>query len=144
MNNVTIIIHEGTVCLLPKPEIVADELYPFGFDPTKSKTKSWAFRLLRSSSGLPHLTNEQLADMLKTGRSALNARWEEQVGHSVGWITIYPEAQDGKAGTPHRVELEKGPDLTPEIAIEVEPPHPPRPPLPTPKIPPVEIDIGIF
>jgi hypothetical protein len=143
MNDVVIIIHDGTVCLLPKPETVGDDVYPFGFDANKPEKKSWSFRLLRSSSGRAHLDNGQLKELLKASPRELNAKWEEQVKHSTGWVTIYPVPKDGKAGDPLKAEFEKGPELEMQpTKPEVEEPDPLWRPLPTPRPKPPEIEMS--
>lgn len=136
MNDVVVINHEGTVCLLPAPKTVGDDVYPFGFDANKPKEKSWSFRLLRTSSGRACLDNEQLKELLKASPRELNAKWEEQEGHSTGWVTIYPVPKDGKAGDPFKAEFEKGPELEMKHTThEVNEPTVVRPPLPEPKAP---------
>lgn len=139
MNQVTeseIVNHEGTTCLLSEPKTADGTIYPFAFDAVYPAEKSWPYRLCGSRDP-GSLTNESLTAYLRTGRTLLRAVWEEQVGHRVGFVTIYLPLSVGSGGgaTGHRVRYEKGPELN----IELPPPSKPspspqtlvrRPPLP--------------
>jgi hypothetical protein len=124
--SITIILHQGTTCLLSKPEIVGDHTYPFAFDATTPEQKSWSWRLLPQRDPA-RLTDEKFIQLLKAGRPVWRADWEEQVGHIVGMVTLYPPS--GSGDKPCKVEFEKGPDL--EMT-------PPKPKSPNPVPPPVE------
>jgi hypothetical protein len=114
-----ILYHHGTMCLLPKPVISGKQAYPFGFNPAQREVEPMHYRVL-SSSDPTCVTGEQLVEMLRSARRPLNAIWEEQAGHKVGWLTIYSFLrQDSTTTTPYRVYLEQGPD--------VESPHPAQP-----------------
>lgn len=139
MNNVTqgeIVNHEGTTCLLPKPETANGIVYPFAFDAVQPNEKSWSYRLCASRDP-SSLTNETLTQLLGTSRQPLRADWEEQVGHAVGWITIYAPPPAGSKGSPQgrRARFEQGPEI--ELAPPQITPEPPKvrvPSLPEPHV----------
>jgi hypothetical protein len=105
-----ILYHHGTMCLLPKPVVSDKYVYPFGFNPAQPGVEPMHYRVLRSSDPTC-LTSEQLATMLTAARRPLNAIWEEQVGHEVGWLTIYSFRQCSGTADPYRVYLEQGPGV---------------------------------
>ncbi|MBI5688528.1 MAG: hypothetical protein HZC55_00415 [Verrucomicrobia bacterium] len=114
-----IINHEGTTCPLPTVEIANGIMYPFAFDAVRPKERSWVYRLCASREPAA-LTNVALLELLRIHRK-LRAEWEEQVGHAVGWVTIYVPrpAANGGGAQGHRAQFEKGRDLP--LVKEVEP-----------------------
>jgi len=109
--NDTIIIHEGTVCLLSKPEEANGQLYHNGFDAETPELKSWAF-MLRPSRNPDALTDDKLIAALKKGPPELNAKWEEVPGYTIGWVTICFRKADGSTQD-CRVQYEQGPEIPP-------------------------------
>jgi len=102
--------HHGTMCLLPRPAISGKYVYPFGFNPAQPGVEPMHYRVLPSSDPTC-LTSDQLVEMLKAAHRPLNAIWEQQVGHEVGWLTIYSFSQGSGTADPYRVYLEQGPDV---------------------------------
>lgn len=145
VNESEIVNHEGTTCLLPDPKIEDGTSYPFAFDAVAPKEKSWSYRLCRSRDP-EGLTNEKLTELLRTGRGKLRADWEEQVGHAVGWITIYVPRPADSGGGAHgrRVQYQQGPEIElapPQIKPSAPRVKPPEPTMPPPRPPQIDMDM---
>jgi hypothetical protein len=126
-DKIQIILHTGTTFPLPKPEVARGQTYPFRFDAVFPNVRSWPYRVLTSSDPA-HLTSAQLARML-SNRGWLRATWEQQVGHPVGLLTVYPVASDGSSDA-LRAKCEAGQDL------EIDPPSPATPAPNSPSLQP--------
>jgi len=144
VNESEIVNHEGTTCLLPEPKMEDGTSYPFAFDAVRPKEKSWSYRLCGSRDP-GSLTNDTLAELLRNSPKPPRADWEEQVGHAVGWITIYVPrpAESGSGAQGHRVRYEQGPEI--ELAPpQIKPSGPRVTPRERPMPPPPPIDIEMF
>ncbi len=128
---IQIINHEGTTCLLPKPKTDKGAAYPFAFDAVSPNYVSWAYRVLPSRDPA-HLTPEKLEAVLKgSQRGNLRATWEEQVGHRIGVLTVYRDAQGGTSSG-FQAQYERGPDIDKPGPGNIKTPEPEPAPEPEP------------
>lgn len=132
--SVSIINHGGSTSLLSKPAEAGGKYFPFHFQAVQPKDRSWSYRLLPPTSP-QQLTEAQLIELLQADGSTLRADWEEQVGHPVGFITIYLPKKDGGTGS-QQARFEQGP----ELGMDLEPPGLKPPQRKAPKPPPMEMD----
>lgn len=123
MQTATVINHEGTTCLLPKAKTDKGAAYPFAFDAVAPDYVSWAYRVLPSRDPT-RLTPEKLETLLKgSQRGQLRAEWEEQVGHRIGVLTVYRDAQNGTTGG-LQAQYERGPDIDTPSKTKAPKPEP--------------------
>jgi hypothetical protein len=87
------------------------------------------------SSGKQEHTNSWLKELLERIAPrwpAVDAKWQERIGHAVGWVTIYPPYDGEGEPPPVKVEAKSGPELEMTLTPREEPRRGLRP-LPTPK-----------
>jgi hypothetical protein len=125
MSQVMIINHGGSTSLLSEPLTEGKKTFPFVFYAVTPEERRWAYRLLPSDPA--HPKDEQLIQLLQGPRATLRADWEEQVGHPVGFITIYLPPKGGQSGK-REARFDQGPELGPDLrplTPQVPPPPPP-------------------
>lgn len=139
MKNSVTKIHSGMTSKLPTPLEVGNERFSFRFQAVTPVQKRWAYRLLPSMDP-SHITEERLLQLLREKRPVLRADWEEQVGHPIGFITIYIPRKDG--GTEAKqARFERGPEM--EMEMEMNLNRPDVPEVPAPQVPaPPEMDLS--
>ena len=128
-----IIVHQGLTGLLPKPDQDGGVAYPFTFQAVSPNDACWSFRVIRSLDP-SFLTPEELEALIKgSGFKQLRAEWEELVGHRVGKLTIYGEAQDGTSGLfEAQYEMGREMEMPAPGKKEVQKPREPEPVDPEP------------
>lgn len=138
MSNITIINHSGATNRLPKPVEEGGKIYPFIFHAANPEERRWSYRMFPSDP--KHLTDERLIQLFEEARRTLRADWEEQVGHPVGFLTIYLPSKDGKADE-CKTRFDQGPELGPDLR-PVGPSVKPQPPQQAPKSKEPEPEMG--